>query len=307
MTEVHYVMGTYLRLTVDDEARSAARPCFRQVRRLEEIFSRYDVASELSRVNAAAGDPTPVSPDFGRLLRRALDLRAATEGAFDVTIGALMALWRGPGPAPDATALAAARAGLGGAAVAGETLVLHPATRLDFDGIAKGYAVDACVAGLRAGGIERALVSLGESSLYGLGAPEGAPAWRLDVRGADPETAVGTLDLRDRAASISATYGGAGRHAGGRAHIIDPRLGRPLVEEAVGVVVAASATDAEAYSKALLVWGPAGAERIEQLGAAGAVHLGRAGVTAGAGAVRAGLFTPLPEPRPLVAAAEALR
>ena len=160
-------------------------------------------------------------------------------------------------------------------------ITMAAGARLDFDGIAKGYAVDVCVDRLRAAGVSRALVSLGESSLYALGAPDGAAHWRLAVRGPDPETQVGWLGLRDAGASVSATFGSAGRRPGAVAHIIDPRSGRPLEDDAVAVVVASSATDAEGWTKALLVWGPDGLARARRGGAAAAVH-----VTAGRGTRR---------------------
>src|SRR5262249_18730124 len=152
-------------------------------------------------------------------------------------------------------AAARAAAGRGAFGVHDGRVALAPGARLDVDGIAKGYAVDVCADRLRAAGVSRALVSLGESSLYAIGAPEDAAHWRLAVRGPDPETVVGWLGLRDIAASVSATFGSAGRRRGAVAHIIDPRSGRPLADDAVAVVLASSATDAEGWTKALLVWG----------------------------------------------------
>ena len=308
-TEVHYVMGTYFRITVDEALRPAARGCFQEARRLEAVFSRFDPASELVRVNAAAGESVGVSDDFARLLERAEVLGEATGRTFDVTVGGLTALWRGAEAPPARAALTEARAtvGHGRASLRGSALRLAPGTRLDFDGIAKGWVVDRCVARLRAAGATRALVSLGESSLYALGAPAGETHWRLAVRGTDPEAVVGTLHLRDQAASISAVFGGAGRQGRRFGHIVDARTGVPLEDDAVGVVVAGSATDAEAWSKALLVWGAAGVARVERLGATGAVHLAPGGVRRGPGARRAGVFAPLAEAERLAAAAEALR
>jgi thiamine biosynthesis lipoprotein len=166
--------------------------------------------------------------------------------------------------------------------VAGDRIVLARGTRLDFDGFAKGVAVDACVDALRAAGVTRALVSFGESSLYGLGAPRGAKAWRLDVRGPDPTRTVARLELRDAAAAISAVYGGAGRHAAGqRGHIVDPRSGTPLVDDAVSVVVTPRASDAEAWAKAVLVEGPRGVARAEASGEVAAARITRTGVEVG--------------------------
>ena len=300
-TQVHYVMGTYFRISAEGPgAEEAMRRCFRDARRLESVFSRFDASSELSRVNAAGGEPVHVSPDFARLLSRAQALTVATDGAFDVTVGGLTEAWRGEHD-PDEFVLAGRRAGVGSERVVlrDDRLALSSGTRLDFDGIAKGYAVDACVAILRAAGVEQALVSLGESSVYALGP---RPV-QLAVRGLDPEEVVATLSLRDEGVSISASVGGSTV----RPHIVDPRSGRPVREPAVAVVVAGSATDAEAYSKALVLWGAGGVARVEHAGASAAVHIGRTGPVLGPRAGRAGRFVPLEAPRPLPAAAEALR
>lgn len=303
MTEIHYVMGTYLRISAEGEyAAPAMRACFADARRLDGIFSRFDLGSELVRVNAGAGSPAAVSADFARLLERALALGRRTDGAFDVTVGPLSSLWRGPGVPAD-TQLDSARLRVGSERVTldGDRLRLSRGTQLDFDGIAKGFAVDRCGALLARAGVRRALVSLGESSLLALGGP-----WRLAVRGPDPDTATGVLRLRDQAASISATrhVDGAGKR---RPHIIDPRTGAAVGEDAVGLVVAASATDAEAYSKALLLWGPAASARVEDLGAAGAVYLAAARALVGPHATRAKLFHPFARPRPLRVDEVALR
>jgi len=309
-TQIHYVMGTYLRITADgDGAASGMAACFREAVRLEHVFSRFDGTSELSRLNATSGT-SPASADMARLLDRASVLAEATDGAFDVAVGPLSALWRRPGTPSDAQ-IAAARAAArrGAVRLRDGQVTLAAGARLDFDGIAKGWAVDACVDRLHAAGVSRALVSLGESSLYALGAPDGAAHWRLAVRGPDPETQVGWLGLRDAGASVSATFGSAGKRPGAVAHIIDPRSGRPLEDDAVAVVVASSATDAEGWTKALLVWGPDGVARVRRGGATAAVHVTpgavRADVVHDAGAQIT--WTPLPAPRRIAAREEPLR
>jgi thiamine biosynthesis lipoprotein len=304
-TEVHYVMGTYLRITAyGPDPVPAMRRCFADARRLEGVFSRFDPSSELSRVNA--GTTRDIGPDFARLLERANALRAATGGRFDVTVGRLTALWRDAVTRPAAAALTDALAATGGpVAVVNGRLRMPIGTRLDFDGIAKGWAVDACVALLRGAGVRRALVSLGESSIYALGPPPGAARWTLDVRGVDPDALIGRLALRDQAMSVSSSLRADPRTGTRVGHIVDPRTGLVLRRPALGVVVAASATDAEAYSKALLLWGASGVEAVERLGAL-AVHVGPAGVRVGRRAARRRVFAPLAHPRRLPAAEEPL-
>jgi len=263
VTEVHYVMGTYFQATVEhldpEQARRAMRTCFATARRFDELFSRFDPVSELSQVNGSTDAPsTRVSSEMATLLTRALELRQVTHGAFDVSGGALTSLWRTAGewPAPDAVSRARASAGEGSFSLTASTLTRRPGVRIDLDGVAKGWAIDHCAAQLRAAGITRAFLSLGESSLYALGAPAGMPGWVVELRATDGTATLGTLQLRDQALSVSAVFGHEWQIGGRRVgHIVDPRTGYPLTTAGMAVVVAASATDAEALSKALLVHG----------------------------------------------------
>lgn len=286
VSEIHYTMGTYFSITVDGaeegHARAAMRRCFAETRALERACSRYDPASELNRLNAAAGGtPQRLSSDLADLLRRALALRDRTGGAFDPAIGALTALWRETAVWPTAAALSDAhipgrRPGVHWQGA--RRLRVDPGVRIDLDGIAKGYAVDRCVAHLRGAGIRRALVNFGESSQYALGAPVDDTAWSITVRGTDAKRSVGTIRLRDRALSASAVFGHSraldGRRIG---HIVDPSTGAALTQDAMALVVTTDATAAEALSKALLIWGePAlttGTTRLRRLRIVGAIYV----------------------------------
>jgi len=299
-TQIHWVMGTYLRVTAEgDGAGPALRECFAEARRLDHVFSRFDPTSELSRLHERRSQPA--SQTFADLLDRSVLLGRRTDGAFEVTVGALTALWRAD-TAPAPAAVAAARATVGGVTHSRERVRIAPGTRLDFDGIAKGYAVDACVARLRAAHVRRAFVSFGESSLYALGTSPTGAAWDVAVRGLDPDAAVGTLHLRDQAVSVSATRSSSGR----RGTIVDPSSGNVIDGERVAVVVATSATDAEAYSKALLVWGPRGLTRLERIGDVQAVVVSEDGAELGPAMRAAATYAPLSAPRPLRRAEDGL-
>jgi len=262
ITEIHYVMGTYFQVTAEDSdearARAAMRACFAIAHDGDQRFSRFDPASELTQLNNSATEPRPtvVSTEMAALLRRALDLRALTGGAFDVSIGAVTRLWRTSTDWPLPSSVDAARRtdGADAFALIGTTVIRKPGVLLDLDGIAKGWAVDRCAARLQADGVKRALLNLGESSLYAIGAPSGAQGWEVTVRGLGDDTAVGVLTLRDEAVSVSSVFGHALSAGAARVgHIVDPHSGQPLSAPAAAVVVAASATDAEALSKALLI------------------------------------------------------
>jgi thiamine biosynthesis lipoprotein len=126
---------------------------------------------------------------------------------------------------------------------------------VNLSGVAKGYALDRMLPLVRAAGAPPALLSFGQSSAWALGAPPGAAGWRLLARGPGGDW-LGVLTLRDRALSVSASFGSSARIGGRRlGHVLDPRSGEPLADDSEALVVAPDATLAEALSKAVLVLG----------------------------------------------------
>ncbi len=257
-------MGTVLEITLvgDDpeHLRRLARELHRRAAGLEAVLSNWDPESEVSRLNRLAGSgPVPVSELLHDLLSRCLRLTRETGGAFDITVGPLVDLWReaarrGRPPTPEELAAARARVGPGRIALLpGRRLRLAPGARLELGGVAKGFAVDRLAERLGREPLTGALLNLGGSSLRAMGeAPEGGP-WRLLLAGADGAP-VGVLALRDRSVSISSSRGEVLRVGDLRVgHIVDPRSGEPVPGARLAVVAAPTGTGAEAWSKALLV------------------------------------------------------
>ena len=82
-------------------ADAAARLAFDRIKQLNDILSDYDTDSELSRLSQTAGSgrSVKVSDDLWRVLERSQDLARRTDGAFDVTVGPAVSLWRKACPA----------------------------------------------------------------------------------------------------------------------------------------------------------------------------------------------------------------
>ena len=104
---------------------------------------------------------------------------------------------------------------------------------------------------------------------------------------------------------MSATFGIDGKATRHLAHIVDPRTGLPLEDDAVAVIAAPSATDAEAFTKALLVWGRDGVRRARARGATAAIRVTPDAVQADV--AEPVVWQPLPGPRMLTAREEPLR
>ena len=249
-------------------------------------MSTWERDSDISRYNRApAGSWQALPQQFFDVLREALAIAAASEGAFDPSVGPLVEAWGfGPGGdggrVPDEDALAQARARTGWQRIAldpvGQRVLQPGGTALDLSGIAKGHGVDAVVDWLQARGVPAALVEVG-GELRGYGRkPDGsawkvlAEAWPDDERDGDggdagapfdaqrDAAAACVIDLDDAAVATSGDHWHRFEH-GGRlySHTIDPRSGAPVAHAPAAVtVVAGTALAADAWATALTVLGP---------------------------------------------------
>jgi FAD:protein FMN transferase len=268
VSDGQYRMGTVLEVSLCAPERATGEALlhevFESVAALERATSTFDAASEVSALNRTAGHgPKQVSRELARLTADSLAFTPATRGTFDVTVGPLVALWKGAADAgrlPSADELAAARASVGAGQVAvdlvGSSVDLRaPGAALDFGGIAKGWALDRACELLRAAGVTRALLSFGGSSIAAIGAAPGWDGWGIALSDAQGGFA-GTVELRDRSLSTSGSLGQYVEIEGRRfGHVIDPRSGLPLEHARVAIVLAGDGARAEALSKALLVLG----------------------------------------------------
>ena len=102
-----------------------------------------------------------------------------------------------------------------------------------------------------------ALVNLGGSSVYGLGAPPGKEAWEIGIQDPTRSTRVAlTVPLHDRALSVAGGYERFFEKDGVTySHIMDPRTGRPVQGVLSVAVLCPSATDGDALDDVLFVQG----------------------------------------------------
>jgi thiamine biosynthesis lipoprotein len=254
-------MGTEARIVLFARDRAladaAATAAYHRIAQIDRALSDYRVDSEVAAVAAAAGQrAATVGDDFLRVLAVALDIARETGGAFDPTAGPLTALWREArraGRMPDDSAVARATRLVGWQRVHLDTLartvrLATPGMRLDFGGIAKGFAADAAIDALTKHGAPSALVAFGGEIVAG-DPPPGEQGWAIDAAGAD---AVGD-SRRIAHAAISASgdteqfieIDGV-RHS----HVLDPRTGRPLTDRVAITVFAADGMTADAFATA---------------------------------------------------------
>jgi len=262
-------------LYADDEqsAKAAADAAFAKVAALNTILSDYDPASELSRLSDTAGSGkwVPVSGDLWLVLCRAQELAAESEGAFDVTVGPLVRLWRRSRrqkelPSPERLAEALAAVGYKHLEVDPTKPVVRLAKsgmRLDLGGIAMGYAADEALEVLRSHGVSRAMIDASGDILLG-DAPPGKEGWRIAVDpAADDDTPLGFVTLTNAAVTTSGDTFQFVEIGGKRySHIVDPKTGLGLTDHSSVVVVAQDCITADSLDTAALVMGPEAALKL---------------------------------------------
>jgi len=264
-------MGTVARIVVYapnfDAAAAATRPAFERIRELDSILSDYQAESELNRVShQSGGPPVKISPDLFRVLSVAQNLAVKSGGAFDVTAGPVIRLWRRARrqralPEADRFAAAVELSGFRWLTLDSKHQTAQLAKsgmRLDVGGIAKGYAADEALQTLKRAGIERALVALG-GDIAVSNPPPAKKGWTVEIASLNLPGAPKPRPLLLSNAAVS-TSGDAEQvvEIGGirYSHIIDPRTGRALTGRRSVTVVAPHGIDSDALATAVSVMDP---------------------------------------------------
>ncbi|HEV7925067.1 MAG TPA: FAD:protein FMN transferase [Verrucomicrobiae bacterium] len=265
-------MGVPFRIVLyapsQNAAQAAAAAAFQRVKQLNDIMTDYDSDSELSRLSLTSGQnqSVPVSPDLWTVLARAQDLAERSQGAFDMTVGPYVNLWRfarTQGKLPEPARLAKARLAVGYDKMqldpAHHTVkLLAPNMRLDLGGIAKGYAVDQAIKCLTRLGVASALVS-GGGDMAVSDAPPGKQGWRIELPPLDASNAPPARFVVLSHAGIS-TSGDLFQRLeinGVRySHIVDPRTGVGLTDHSLVTVIAPDDFMADGLTKVMSVLDP---------------------------------------------------
>lgn len=248
------------------EAGVAIQAGFDEIARIERLTSEWMPDSEVSRFNAAAGgDEVALSPELFAVLARSREISEATDGTFDVTFHAVGELWKftpGSKPPPDADIAARLplvdwrRIELDAKARSGRLATVG--MKVGLGAIAKGYAVDRASDLLKARGFTNHVVE-GGGDTYAAGTKGGKP-WMVGVQIPGAKGVVGALPSTDISVVTSGDYERFFEFEGERyAHILDPKTGKPLLEATSCksvTMVAANATDADAFATAVAVMGP---------------------------------------------------
>lgn len=260
------VMGTIAQIKIIHRdrrvAQRAAEQAFREMTRVDSVFSLWKERSEISQINRLLpGKPFLVSHMMLELICCSNQAYRDSDGAFDPTILPLAMLWKNAiqnEAIPSADEILQFKKSVGWKNIVlkrDELSFRKDGMGFDFGGIAKGYAVDRAVSVLRRYGIRCFIVAI-SGDMYAGGSRLGRP-WVIGIRHPRNEgDVIESLVLRDQAVSTSADTeqfvikGGRRFH-----HLIDPRSGWPAQGVASVTVVASRSVIADAYSTAFFIMG----------------------------------------------------
>ncbi len=255
----HQAMATTFEIIVQHAdqlyAQQAAHAAFDELDRIEGELSRYVETSDVARINhLGAGESLQLGLDTFECLRVSQRVHKQSRGAFDVTVGYLLDCWRDEAKrprVPSADELTFARAHTGMTLLKLDEsrftieLFISP-MRIDLGGVGKGYGVDEMASLLREWDVDRALIHGGFSSVLALEPPEGAQGWPVTLSDpTDRSRTLARLQLKRQAVS------GSGLEKG--AHIVDPRIGRPIEGKIAAWSITPDAVTGDALSTAFMI------------------------------------------------------
>ncbi len=270
------LMGMAFRIIIHSEderlAKRAAQLAFDRVAALDKIMSDYSPASELNKLSnlAGSGKEARISDQLCSVLARAQSLANETGGAFDVTAGASIQLWRRARRVkrlPPQFALDKALKTIGFQNLKLDSTkctaeLIEAGTLLDLGGIAKGHALGEALAVLKKQDVRQALVSAGGDIVAG-DAPPGKIGWRVALIGLQEETKPEFLWLANGAVATSGDLYQFLEVDGTRySHIVDPRTGMAITEQRLVHVLAPDGITADSLATAISVLGPSAGLRL---------------------------------------------
>lgn len=261
-----------------DKADQAIEKTFEEIKKLEAFFDAKLAGSDVSKINAGAGiAPVKVSPETIDVIIKAVYASVKTNGAFDITIGAVSRLWDFHKKIkPDEAAVSEALQLVNYKNIAIDTknqtvYLKKKGMSIDVGGIAKGYAADKAVETLRKHGIKSGLVSIaGDIKAFGL-KPD-LKFWKVGIQNPRQkekrDEIIASADLPDLAISTSGDYQRYFMEGDKRYHhILDPKTGYPVSGCMSVTVFAGDGAMTDAFSTGVFVLGhEKGFRLLESLG-----------------------------------------
>ena len=249
----------------DSDDEELLEQCQKMCADYEAKFSRNIPESEISQINSAGGAPVTVSDETIKIIKKGIYYGDLSDGAFDITIGAVSSLWdfksENPSPpSPEMLAEAVSHVDYKKIILSDNTVTLSdPYAKLDLGAIAKGYIADRLKDYLTEQGVKHALINLGGNVVAVGKKPDGSP---FNIGIAKPFSEEGkaltSVKIEDKSIVTSGTYQRYFEINGNLYHhILDPATGNPCNNGLNSVtIITDSSLTADALSTTCFVLGP---------------------------------------------------
>lgn len=227
------IMGTRFDILIMNENKLKSQHIWGEIvfelRRLDQLFNRFDSASETSLINRKASlSPVPVSSEMWSVLQSCRKYHLNTLRLFDITLNDFSKV-----------ILNHIRHTV---FLSGEDIYL------DFGGYAKGYALLKVKDIIRKNAIDDCFIDFGNSSILGIGHHPYGDAWIVSFENPyNQDEVLDEISLKDSALSVS---GNTPSYTG---HIIRPDSKSPLKEHKAVSVLSEDPLDAEILSTVFMI------------------------------------------------------
>lgn len=272
------LMGTNCSVSVFSKSdEKEIESCFEILSGIEKRISSKLADSEIGEINREAGkNSVKVSRETFDLVKRSLELKELTEGAFNPLLGKITSLWNigsGDEIVPDKQTIdnLVHHLEIGAIVLDEDNLTVYLSdenTALDLGAIGKGYASDVVSSYLKENGIKKALINLG-GNVYAIGKKGKDKNWKIGIRNPEGNGLFTTVEIDEGAVITSGSYERYFISDGVRYHhIMDPSTGYPANNDLVSVtIIGRDACLADALSTAVFVLGEEkGIKLLEKLG-----------------------------------------
>ena len=255
------LLGTVVEIQVkpgEDNIQEAVDSAFSEIKRLDKLFSAYDSTSPVYRINDKCIGSIDISeyPEIYHLIEKSMMLGMISSGAFDAGIGNITDLWgfnnQKEKSLPDSLNITAAmqNSGIANIVLSKDNLVKNKPIKLNFDAIAKGYAVDKAWEVLTSFGINNFLINAG-GEIRANGRD-----WKIGIKHPRNQGMLCSVNPAGMALATSGDYENY-FFAGGRryCHIINPETGYPADQCQSVTVISRDVMTADALATAVFVLG----------------------------------------------------
>lgn len=262
-SQTEFVLGTVVSLTVYAEDDSSLEGAFELCRHYENMFSSTIEGSDIWKINHSEGKAVDVSSETAELITLSLEYSRLTEGAFDITVAPLSALWGFSDEYPSVPDNESIQALLPLVdyrliTVEGNTVTIPDGSSIELGAIAKGYISDRLCDYFADCNVSAALINLGGNVATTGRKPDGSD-WQIGIR--DPQgdysDYAATLSLDETSVVTSGIYERCFEENGVMYHhLLSSADGYPVNNDIASVtIICRSGADADALSTSLYLMG----------------------------------------------------